>query len=401
MRRHLALSKIANLALLGSLALGLLVALPLARASAQDESGETSKGESQDEAPVQIPGGFLPAGSESAAGSTSGTGDADGAKPEPKPQKSDSEVLIEGIAAQVGNGVVLVSEVRRLAAPIEARMRKANAPESEIRAMRSEALERLIEQRLIEDIVKRAQLSATDAEVDQAISAIAKENGLTLEQMSRSIASHGLTIDEYRAKIKSEIERNKVLGSMVRSRVTIDDAEVKALYAQKYGNQRDSGAELHLRHLLVAVAAEKMRDQTTACRMAGEIRQQVIDGKLTFEQAAERYSDTNAERGGDLGWVHADELAGWMAPAVANLAPGQVSDVVPMYFGCNLLSVVERRQFHPVTFEEAKPALEQELFQQKMEQEYTAWIDKLRQQVYIERRGVYAEADRLGGTKTR
>lgn len=375
MRRHPAPAKLAAVPLLCLLA----TALPVGPASAVDD------------APVEIPGGFLPSG----AGGTSTTGAAP-LPVQPADEHSDSEALIEGIAAQVGNGVVLVSEVRRLAAPIEARMRKANAPESEIRAMRSEALERLIEQRLIEDIVRRAQLSATDAEVDQAIAAIAKENGLTLEQMSRSIASHGLTVDEYRAKIKSEIERNKVLGSMVRSRVSIDDAEVRALYNQKYGNQRDSGAELHLRHLLIAVAAEKMRDQNTACRMAGDIRQQVIDGELTFEEAASRFSDTNAARGGDLGWVHGDELAGWMAPAVANLSPGQVSDVIPMYFGCNLLMVVERRDFHPVTFEEAKPALEQALFQQKMEKEYTAWIDKLRTQVYIERRGVYAEANRVG-----
>jgi peptidyl-prolyl cis-trans isomerase SurA len=322
-------------------------------------------------------------------------------EPDADAPTSSTEVLVEGIAAQVGGSVVLVSEVRRLAAPIEARMRKADVPESEIRKMRSEALDRLIEQRLIENIVRRAQLSATDAEVTQAIAAIAQENGLSLQQMQQTIASHGLTIEEYRAKIKSEIERNKVLGSMVRSRVHIEESEIQALYAQRYGDQRDSGSELHLRHLMIAVAAEKMRDQGAACRIASEIRAQIVSGKLPFEQAATRFSDTNAERGGDLGWVHADELAGWMAPAVGSLQAGEVSEVVPMYFGCNLLIVVERRDFHPVTFEQAKAAIEQNLLQQKMEQEYGIWIAKLREQVFVERKGVYAEASRLDERITR
>lgn len=315
--------------------------------------------------------------------------------------KGENEMLVEGIAAQVGGGVVLVSEVRRLSAPIEARMRKAGVSEAEIRAMRAEALERLIEQRLIEDVVRRAQLQATDAEVTAAIESIARENGLTLEQMNRSIASHGLTPEEYREKIKGEIERNKVLGSMVRSRVHISDDEVEAVYKQKYGDQRSSGAEVHLRHMLIAVAAEKMRGREAACAIAERVRGEIVDGSMGFVQAASRFSDINAERGGDLGWVHTDELAGWMAPAIRSLQPGEVSPVIPMSFGCNLLEVVDRREFQPVSFEQARPAIEQQLFAQKMEQEYMIWIEKMREQVYIERKGVYAEATRLENRTSR
>jgi peptidyl-prolyl cis-trans isomerase SurA len=370
-------------------ALHVFAVLLLAMASLP-ANAQLAEGDPADE----VQGGFFAPGT-GGFGSFGDEGDAEAALP------SETEVLVEGIAAQVGNGVVLVSEVRRLAAPIEVRMRKGGVPEGEIRAMRAEALERLIEQRLIEDIVRRAQLSATEAEVDQAVAAIAQENGLTLEQMRQSIAGHGLTLEEYRAKIKGEIERNKVLGSMVRSRVQIDDRELRDLYDQKYGGQRKSGAELHLRHLLVAVAAERMRDQDTACRIAADIRAEVVAGTISFADAASRFSDTNAERGGDLGWVHAEELAGWMGPSVARLEPGQISDVIPMSFGCNLLEVVDRREFTPVSFEDAQESLYQALFTRKMEEEYVLWIEKLRTQVYIERRGIYAEATRVGNRTTR
>ncbi len=334
--------------------------------------------------PDEVQGGFFVPGT--------GIGNDPNSEGEGEGAPSDTEQLVEGIAAQVGGGVVLVSEVRRLAAPIEARMRKAGVNQSEIDVMRTEALERLIEQRLIEDVVRRAQLEATDAEVTAAIESIARENGLTLEQMRQSIAGHGLSLEEYRGKIKGEIERNKVLGSMVRARVNIEEDEIRTLYVERFGDQRESGAEIHLRHLLIAVAAERMRNQVAACKIAGEIREEIVGGNLSFEDAASKLSDANAERGGDLGWVHTDELAGWMAPAVSSLEPGQVSDVISMPFGCNLLMVVDRREVQPVSYEQARPALEQQLFGQKMEAEYVVWIEKLRDQVFIERKGVYAEA---------
>ncbi len=139
----------------------------------------------------------------------------------------------------------------------------------------------------------------------------------------------------------------------------------------------------------------------TACRMAGEIRERVTSHQQSFENAARESSDANAERGGDLGWVHLDELAGWMTPAVKDLEPGQLSDVIPMYFGCNLLMVIDRREFKPVTLEDARPALEQALFHQKTDEEYRRWIEKVRKQVYVQRKGIYAEATRLGASSAR
>jgi hypothetical protein len=71
--------------------------------------------------------------------------------------------------------------------------------------------------------------------------------------------------------------------------------------------------------------------------------------------------------------------------------------VIEMPFGCNLLQLVERRSFEPVTIEEATPSLQNELFRQKTEAEYVKWVEKLREQTYIERKGAYASAGSLIG----
>ena len=65
------------------------------------------------------------------------------------------EPVLDGIAAQVGSDIVLVSEVRNLVGPMEKKMKEAGAPESELAALRQDALERLIERALIRQVVRR------------------------------------------------------------------------------------------------------------------------------------------------------------------------------------------------------------------------------------------------------
>ncbi len=84
-----------------------------------------------------------------------------------------------------------------------------------------------------------------------------------------------------------------------------------------------------------------------------------------------------------------------LAPVVNRLGESGISDVVEMPFGCNLLQVVARRDFEPMTFERATPHLEQEISQRKTEQEFVRWIAGVREQTYIDRKGVFAEASRL------
>ena len=303
--------------------------------------------------------------------------------------------LIDGVAAQVGSDVVLISEVETMAEPIEKRMIEGGALEGDLLVMRGEVLERLIEQKLLEQMVKRMELEVSDAEIDAAISGIAADTGITVQQLVRSVTAHGMTLAEYRDKLKGEIERSKLINGMVRSRVLVEEEEIQQLYNERFNREMRSGNEVRLRHILVAFGEQVRRDKQTACEIASFGRQRVEKGEISFPALAREISDVNGERGGEMGWIHGDDLAAWMAKEIANVPDGGVSDVIEMPFGCNLLEVVGRREFRPTTYAEARDALEQEIFQRKTEVEFTTWIDDVRNRTYVQRMGKYAEGTRL------
>lgn len=297
--------------------------------------------------------------------------------------------LIDGIAAQVGTDVVLVSEVTRLSASIEAKMREAGASDAEVAMMRGDVLDSLIDRKLIALFAKRAEIQVNDLEIDEAAAGIARENDMTIEQMRASVEAQGMTWDGYRARLGEEILQQKVLAGMVRSRVRVEEAEVRAFYDERFGDQPTTGEEVHLQHIAVAARSAKPGAKQEACSRVRAGLGRVRAGE-DFLAVARQVSEGNP----DLGFVHVSALAPWMAAALEGMTPGSISDVIELPVGCAVLRLLERREVQPVDFEQAQERIRQALLEKKFDEELEAFLAKLRKQTYVERKGAFADAAR-------
>jgi parvulin-like peptidyl-prolyl isomerase len=175
-------------------------------------------------------------------------------------------------------------------------------------------------------------------------------------------------------------------------KIQIEKEEIRRLYDERYSNQPDEGELVHLRQLMVPI-----REGVDANAACAEVRAaaELIAGGEAFEAVASKVSVIAPRQGGDIGWLHVESLAPWMAELVAKLEPGGVSGVSQQSFGCCLLKLVERRAFERMTYEKAEESLYLELRQAKMEQEFVTWMDELRENTYIKRRGYFADAATL------
>ena len=305
---------------------------------------------------------------------------------------SPDEILVDGIAAQVGADVVLFSEVIAMVAEGEKQMRAAGVADDQIAKLRAQGLERLIEEKLVRNEVKRMELYASENEVDDTIAMIASDNGLTPEQLEQSVRAGDMDFGDYREQIKSKIEYQRVVQVALMPRIEVEETAVRRLYDQRFKDQPDGGDQVHLRHLLVPVGPDK--DADAACAEVSTAAERIAAGE-TFEAVASEVSVAAPEQGGDIGWLHASSLAGWMAELVAKLEPGEISPVNRQPFGCNLLKLVERRAFEKTSFDTAMPQLYREIQQMMMESEYVDWMEELRKHIFIQRYGYFADAAKL------
>jgi len=305
-----------------------------------------------------------------------------------------SEQLVDGIAAQVGTRIVLLSEVLRLVGPQEAQLRKAGAADREVAKLRAEALEHLIESRLVEAVVARLELTANDAEIDKTINQIAEMNGLTLEQLYASVVFHGMTREAYRLQIKQDLERRNVVNALLAPDVKIEEKDVRALYDEQFAHQPDVANVIRVRQILVSFGEGSARTANEACDLTTKARERVLAGEK-FEDVAKQVSEVAPKDGGDLGWLPVDQLASWMREALDPLKPGGVSELLVQPFGCSVLELVEQREMSKPPYEKVHDALREEAFNRKLEVKFREWLEELRKKTYIDRRGYFADAARF------
>ncbi|TGE30047.1 peptidylprolyl isomerase SurA, partial [Salmonella enterica subsp. enterica serovar Poona] len=145
-------------------------------------------------------------------------------------------------------------------------------------------------------------LTNTDQQLDQAISNIAKQHNITMDQMRSRLAYDGLNYSTYRNQIRKEMIISEVRNNEVRRRITVLPQEVDAL-AKQIGTQNDASTELNLSHILIALPENPTSEQVHAAQRQAEPRVEEARNGADFGKLAITYSaDQQALKGGQMGW---------------------------------------------------------------------------------------------------
>jgi len=109
------------------------------------------------------------------------------------------------------------------------------------------------------------------------------------------------------------------------------------------GDQEVVVTEYKARHILIKPDA--VRTPAEARALAENVRRELETG-VSFEDLARRFSEDplSAAKGGDLGWVRADQLVPRFAEAMTALPLNTLSQVTESRFGFHLIEVLETRQ---------------------------------------------------------
>ncbi len=254
-------------------------------------------------------------------------------------------VMLDKVVAVVGNSSVSYSDMQQ-AAKMIIEQRRAEGYTSD-RPAQDEALENLMLQKLLynQALLDSVEISQSEVaqRVEQQVQAMIDREGSisALEKKSHMAIYH--IRDLFRRQIEEQSYAQMMQQTIV-SKTKIVPGEVERFYNSIDKDSLPIIAEQYMYAQIVMFPKNMKEAKLRTRERLIEMRERIVTGKTRFATLARMYSlDGSAIRGGEL---EPAPLAGFVksfADALAELKPGQVSEVVETEFGFHLIQLIDKK----------------------------------------------------------
>ena len=266
----------------------------------------------------------------------------------PAPQSAPSQVapagLSESVAAVVNDEIIstfdLAQRMRLLIATSGIQPTQQNLPQ-----FQREALSGLVDERLQIQELRRVEkeqkieIIPNDADVDEQLTEMARENNATLQQFTNSLAAQGIGIDTLKEQVRAQSGWQRWVRGRYGSRLRVGDDQVKAEM------ERIAAAASRPQYQIaeVFIDAARVGGMDVALNGAIQLVAQMQQG-APFPAVARQFSASpSAATGGDVGWITAGEMPAEVDAALDQMRPGQLSRPIPVRDGVYIVYLRDRR----------------------------------------------------------
>ncbi len=294
--------------------------------------------------------------------------------------------VVNRIVAVVNDDVITYFELEQESqdAVSRALARNQNADTKQVvYDTKRQVLEQMVNMKLAQAEIKRLGIKVSEEEIDKAIERLKRDNAFTQEQLVARLEQEGSSLKELRERFRADIERARLLDKEVRSRIVVPDDDIKKYYEENQ-EQFTGKNRVRLKNILIPVAnndsAETLQERKAlAEQLYGKLRE-----GASFDTIAKTYSKgPNASSGGDLGYINYNDLAPFLKDAIADLQPGQSSEVIETPYGFQIIQLAEKETMGVKPFDQVKDEIRDVLYRKQINQRYEAWVDSLREKAYI------------------
>ena len=293
------------------------------------------------------------------------------------PDAEGAEV-VDRIVAVVNDDIILLSELNQELQPYADRIKSAGySPVKEnklIFKVRADILNKLIDQKLTDQEIKRAKIFVSEKEIDRAIERIKEANYYTDEEVRKMLAEQGLTMESYRQRIKGKILRSKLVNMEVKSKIVITQEDIRSYY-KKHQDRYGGEIKYHLRNLMMKISPQAEESEKAAAKK----RMMAILEKLKTGQPF----DKSGTVGRDLGLIAFKKLSPQLQAALKGLGPGEFTPVLDTDQGYQIFFVQEVVNSPAKSLEAVSREIERELYEKIVNKKFESWLDNLRKRSLI------------------
>lgn len=272
---------------------------------------------------------------------------------------------LDGIAAVVNDDVITQSELSAAIERIKKQMIASGAKDINNAELKNNVLQQLINQKLLMQLAKRANISVDDKQVDQAIAHIAKANHLSVKQLEGKLKSQGMSLAEYKKEIKKQITLHQVQMSAVSQDIQVTDEDV-AKFLKKYKDKVAQAKQYHVLDLHI--------DASTADKKALSKAKQLM---VSWKKG--KLSSSNIT---DLGWQSAKTLPTIFLDQLAHMKKGDIAGPIAAPNGFHIIKLVGTKSHAPSKMP-SDAQIKNMIFQQKSQKAVEKWLKKIRKSAYI------------------
>jgi peptidyl-prolyl cis-trans isomerase SurA len=248
---------------------------------------------------------------------------------------------IDRIVAVVNDEVILQSELNDALNSVQQQYAGHTDQLPPMNVLKQQVLNRLILMHLQTQKAQEQGIRVSDAEVDQAVQGVAKQNKMTADQLRAEVERSGASFGAFRQQLADQMFVQRLHQNVVQDSVSISDSEINNLLA----SPTYKTGEVHLAHIQISIPSGADAAAIQAAQTKAEQATAAIKGGMDFNAAAIRFSDaSDALEGGDLGWRKIDEIPASFADTVSSMKIGDVSPALRGATGFHILKLVDQRE---------------------------------------------------------
>ncbi|HXX36253.1 MAG TPA: peptidylprolyl isomerase [Thermodesulfobacteriota bacterium] len=297
-----------------------------------------------------------------------------------------SEAVVDRVVAVVNQEIITLSEVEKWIDPARQEMvsedRLEKREQNEV--LCRQVLEKLIEEKLIDQEVKRAGVKISSKEIDAALEDIKQRNAATQEDFEKALAIEGLTIETYKKQIEKGLQRRKLISWSVKVETKAGEKELREFYENNVGRYR-TNETYRASHILFTIPKEAVPDEVREIRKKAQSVLEKIKKGEDFGEMALLYSqDASAKNRGDLGYFKKGELFPAFEKEALRLKVGEVSELLRTEFGFHIIKLLDRKGVEPLPFEEVKNKVKADYYETEMDKAFRQFLSTLKEKSVIE-----------------
>ncbi len=247
---------------------------------------------------------------------------------------------------------------------------------------RKQVLERLIETRIALDKIREIGIEVKERDVDETIERIRQDNHWSRNELEAMLQEKGLTWEEYRRKVREDLQRRKLVDFEVKSRIIIRDEEIEAYYEEHQEDfQRKPGVELAT-IFLIRKDLDDPKEQDELQKKSAALLEELRSGADFGDLAREHSDGPGAREGGYLGRFDPNQLEPEIRKAIEDTPEGGVSAPIIKPNGIQIIQVLDKGGTGATPLSKVRDAIYRILLRKEIDRRYGEWIRELKEKAY-------------------